>query len=128
MPPKKKILIIEDDYKSIKLQRTLLEAAGYEVIMANNAEIGISIAKDDVPGIITMDYQLPGINGELAVRMLRSDEKTKHIPVVFVTASAMHEDKERFAILNVKIITKPINTRTFIKELEEVLHGTRKED
>lgn len=128
MPETKKILIIEDDPKSIKLQRDLLEAARYEVIVSNDAESGISIAKDEVPDLITMDYQLPGMNGEFAVMILRSDEKTKHIPVVFVTASSMREDKERFALLHVKIITKPVNTRTFVKELEEVLNGKREKD
>jgi CheY-like chemotaxis protein len=126
MPEKKRILIIDDDLKSVKLERDLLEMAGYEVIAVGDAETGIAQAKELTPDLIIMDFQLPGMNGELAVKTLRVDVKTKDIPVVFVTASAMREERERLASLNVRVITKPINTRTFVKEIEEALYGQRK--
>ena len=121
----KKILIIDDDPKSVKLGQGLLKAAGYEIITTENAETGIALAKEKIPDLIIMDYQLPGMSGESAVKILRGDEKTKHILLVFVTASAMQEDRERFAALGVKVITKPIDTRTFVKEIEEVLYGRK---
>lgn len=126
MPEKKRILIIDDDYKSVKLERDLLEIAGYEVMAVEDAEAGLAKAKDEAPALIIMDFQLPGMNGELAVKTLRVDTKTKDIPVVFVTASAMREERERLTSLNVRVITKPINTRTFVKEIEEALYGQRK--
>lgn len=126
MPEKKKILIIDDDFKSVKLQKSLLVAAGYEVVVTDNAEAGLSLAKERLPDLITMDYQLPGMNGELALKILMADEKTKNIPVIFVTASAMEEERKRFGSYNCKVLTKPINTRTFIQEIEEVLNAPRK--
>jgi CheY-like chemotaxis protein len=126
MPGKKKILIIEDDPPSKKLQTGLLERAGYEVIVTDSAEDGIALAKEKLPDLITMDYQLPGMNGELALKILRADERTKNIPVVFVTASVMEDEKKRFASYHCKVITKPIDTRIFVQEIEAVLNAPRK--
>ncbi|MFA5167221.1 MAG: response regulator [Candidatus Omnitrophota bacterium] len=126
MPKKKKILIIEDDPSSKKLQTSLLEQAGYEIMVANNAEAGIDLAKEKLPDLIIMDFQLPGMNGELALKILWADERTKNIPVVFVTASVMEDEKKRFASYHCKVITKPIDTRTFVQEIEETLNAPRK--
>lgn len=126
MPGKKKILIIEDDPASKKLQASLLERAGYEIMATDSTEAGMALSKEKSPDLITMDYQLPGLNGELALKILRADKKTKNIPVVFVTASVMEEEKKRFASYDCKVISKPINTRTFVQEIEEVLNASRK--
>jgi CheY-like chemotaxis protein len=121
----KKILIVEDDLRSLKLQKGLFEYAGYEVIAAGSAESGIPLAKERLPDLIIMDHRLPGMNGEEAFKILMADEKTKNIPVVFVTASVMDEDKKRLESYHCKAITKPINTRTFVQEIEEVLNASR---
>lgn len=121
----KKILIVEDDPKSLKLQKGLLEYAGYEVVSAISAESGISLAKENLPDLIVMDHRLPGMNGEEAFKLIRADEKTKNISVVFVTASVINEDKQRLESYHCKVITKPIDTRTFVQEIEEVLNGSR---
>ena len=126
MPGKMKILIIEDDPPSKKLQTGLLEQAGYEIFAADTAEAGMVLAKETLPDLITMDYQLPGMNGELALKTLWADERTKNIPIVFVTASVMEEEKKRFASYHCKVITKPINTRTFVQEIEEILNASKK--
>lgn len=125
MSEKKVILIIDDDPKSVKLERDLLEMADYEVIAVGDAETGIAKAEELAPALIIMDFQLPGMSGELAIKILRDKEKTKNIPVVFVTASAMREEIQRLAAYNVRVITKPLNTRTFVQEIKEVLYGKR---
>lgn len=114
---KKKILIIEDEPRNMKLEKDLLEMAGYEVIMTDNAEQGIVLAKERKPDVIVSDYQLPGINGIQAQQILMADEKTKNIPLAFVTASVTQEQKEMLAGSGCKVISKPINTRTFAKEV-----------
>jgi CheY-like chemotaxis protein len=65
------------------------------------------------------------MNGEQAVKILMADEKTKNIPVVFVTASVIDEDRERLESYHCKVITKPIHTRTFVQEIERVLNVSR---
>ena len=118
-----KILIIEDDPKSQKLERALLEHAGYEVLVAGSAEVGLVLVKEKSPDLIIMDHRLPGMNGKQALVILISDEKTKNIPVVFVTASVIGEDRKRLESHGSKMLIKPINTRTFVQEIEEVLNA-----
>ncbi|MFA5099921.1 MAG: response regulator [Candidatus Omnitrophota bacterium] len=125
MPGKKKMLIIDDDPGSLKLQQVLLEYAGYEVISDRSAESGLPLAKESLPDLIILDYWLPGMNGEATLKILMADKNTQSIPVVFVTASAMDEDKKRLELYHCKVITKPIDTRTFVQEIEEALNAAR---
>ena len=65
-----------------------------------------------------MDVRLPDMRGPAVARILRQDKETRDIPIVFVTASVMPEDKPMMdAIENSGFIGKPINTRTFAKEV-----------
>jgi len=120
-----KILIVEDDPRSQKLGKALLEHAGYDVIVAISAEAAIPLAKESLPDLIVMDNRLPEMNGEEAFKILMADERTKNIPVVFITASAMTEEKKRLRFYHCKVIDKPIDTRTFVQEIEEALKASR---
>ena len=91
------ILVVEDNALNLKLVRDVLGHAGYRVIEAGDAERGIALAREQVPDLILMDIQLPGIDGVEALRRLRADDATTAIPVVALTALAMNEDRERFA-------------------------------
>lgn len=115
---KKKILIVEDDPKNLKLERDLLLVAGFEVITCGDAESGIIRALEELPDVIVMDYILPGMNGLEAIKILLANEKTKDIPVVIVTASATQEDKAIMVECSCKLIFKPVNTRTFAAEIQ----------
>ena len=117
----KKLLIIEDDPGNLKLERDLLIIGGFDVITASNAEDGIILALLEQPDAIIVDYQLPGINGVDAAKILAENEKTSHIPIVFVTASITKEIIMKINDLGWKIITKPINTRTFSQEIGSIL-------
>lgn len=125
MTDKKNILIVEDDLRSIKLQKKLLEYAGYGVIIAGSAESGIALARRRFPDLIIMDFRLPRMGGDEAFEILMADETTKNIPVVFVTASVIDDDRKRLESYGCKVITKPINTRIFVQEIEEVLYAPR---
>ena len=117
----RKLLIIEDDLGNLKLERDLLMIGGFDVITAENAEDGIILALLEQPDVIIIDYQLPGINGIDASKILGENEKTSHIPIVFVTASITKEIIMKITALGWKIIIKPINTRTFSEEIRSVL-------
>jgi CheY-like chemotaxis protein len=121
MMTKKKVLIIEDEARNMKLEKDLLEMAGYEVLCAVNAEDGIVMAKEQQPDVIVSDYQLPGLNGIQAQQILAQDEKTKNIPLAFVTASVTQEQKEMLARSGCQVISKPINTRTFAKDVAALI-------
>ena len=118
---KKKVLIIEDEARNMKLEKDLLEMAGYEVLCAVNAEDGITLAKEKQPDVIVSDYQLPGLNGIQAQQIMAQDEKTKNIPLAFVTASVTQEQREMLSKSGCQVISKPINTRTFAKEVAALI-------
>ena len=119
---RKKVLVIDDNANNLLLEKDLLEVAGFEVFEAENAAVGIAIARKVKPDIIIMDVRLPDMRGSVAARILRQDKETGEIPIVFVTASVMAEGKEEIKnITNSGFIGKPINTRTFAKEISQFI-------
>jgi two-component system, cell cycle response regulator DivK len=118
----KKALIVDDNINNIMLEKDLLEVAGFEVFEAENATIGIDIAKKEIPDIIVMDVRLPDMSGIKAARILREEKTTSHIPIVFVTASVMAEGQEEInTVTNSGFIGKPLNTRTFAEEIDQFI-------
>ena len=119
---RKRVLVVDDNKNNLMLERDLLEVAGFEVFEAENATDGIAIARREKPDVIVMDIRLPDMRGTEAVRILRQDKETSDIPVIFVTASVMAEGMdEMIAIPNSIFIGKPINTRTFVKDISKFI-------
>jgi two-component system cell cycle response regulator DivK len=116
------VLVIEDNRLNMELVSDLLEIAGYTVRQASTAEDGISIAQETHPDLILLDIGLPGIDGHTAVRLLKSDPRTRRIPAVAITAQAMKGDRE--AALEAGFdgyLTKPIDTATFSRVVSTYL-------
>ena len=121
---RKKALIVDDNGNNLTLEKDLLEVAGFEVFEAQDTSSGIVIARKEKPDIIIMDVRLPDMRGSEAARILRQDKETSDIPIVFVTASVMAEGREEIRpITNSGFIGKPINTRTFAKEISQFIKG-----
>jgi CheY-like chemotaxis protein len=119
---RKKALVVDDNENNLMLEKDLLEVVGFEVFEAENASSGIAIARKEKPDIIIMDVRLPDMRGSEAAKILRQDKATRDIPIVFVTASVMGEGKEEIkGITNSGFIGKPINTRTFAKEISQYI-------
>ena len=119
---KKKALVVDDNANNLMLEKDLLEVAGFEVFEAENASDGIAMARREKPDIIIMDVRLPDMRGSEAAKILRQDEETRDIPIVFVTASVMAEGREELkGIPNTGFIGKPIDTRTFAKKIREFI-------
>ena len=117
---KKKALIVDDNGNNLMLEKDLLEVDGFEVFAAENAADGIAIAGREKPDIIIMDVRLPDMRGSEAAQILRRHKETRDIPIVFVTASVLPEGKEELSgITNSGFMSKPINTRTFAKEIRK---------
>src|SRR6202007_519152 len=86
------LLIGEDHPANLKLARLILESAGYAVIAAENAADGLALARKEAPALILMDIPLPGMDGLAATRELKAAPATAPIPVIALTAFAMHGD------------------------------------
>ena len=83
------ILIVEDDSKTLKLLRDTLKAQCYRVIEATNGEEAIDLATRQKPDLITMDVQLPVMNGLDAARAIKANPTIGYIPIIALTADAM---------------------------------------
>ena len=116
------ILIIEDNEKNRKLARDVLRVKGYKTIESETAEEGLKLAAEKSPALILMDIQLPGIDGITALKRLRADSKTKNIPVIAITASAMTHNRQTMLAEGFDgYQTKPITLKDFLEEVRRVL-------
>ncbi len=113
--PKKdryKILIVEDDEDLMEMLRGYFHVQGYDVLRANWGEEALQIAATKMPDLILEDVRLPDIDGFEVVRRLRSDRKTKNIPVIFLTDRRAKRDRLAGLELGaVDYITKPFDVQ-----------------
>ncbi len=82
----KLILVVDDEPKSLKLIRDLLQASGYKTIEAADGEQGVELAKARKPDLILMDIMMPKMDGYTACDAIKKDEATKAIPVIMLTS------------------------------------------
>lgn len=90
-----RILMVEDNAANMKLALLLLHKAGHTVLCATDAENGLTMARAELPDLILMDVQLPGMDGLEATAVLKRNPATAAIPVIALTAMAMRADRER---------------------------------
>jgi len=115
-----RILVVEDNQKNMKLFRDVLQVTGYVTIEATTGEDAIELARSETPELVLMDVQLPGIDGVEALARLRGDERTASIPVLALTAQAMHGDRERFLGAGFDgYLSKPIDVTELLRAVEE---------
>ena len=116
------ILVIEDDYKSLKLFKDLLESAGYRVLVAEEGHEALRILETERPDLILMDIILPDINGFDLLKLVKEKPENKNIPVVAVTCLAMYDDRMQCLEAGfMEHIAKPISTTDFLKKIEGLL-------
>ncbi len=114
------VLVVEDNEKSMKLFRDLLQATGYSTVEARTGEDAVELARSQAPAVVLMDVQLPGIDGVEALARLRGDERTASIPVLALTAQAMHGDRERFLEAGFDgYLSKPVDLVELLRAVEE---------
>ncbi len=87
-----KILVVDDDQDIRELISFTLRHDGFAVIVSGNGEDAIQLAVEQQPDLIIMDVRLPGMSGYEACRKITSEERTKHIPVVFLSAKGQLDE------------------------------------
>lgn len=118
------ILIVDDNVTNLKLARVLLNAAGYVVRTASDAEQALELLAKFQPNLILMDIQLPGMDGLALTRRLKADPRTCAITIVALTAYAMKGDEEKALASGCSgYISKPIDTRRFGTEVARYLRS-----
>ena len=121
--PQKTLLYIEDNPANMKLVERLIDRRDdIKLLTAVNGSLGIELAKSSLPDVILMDINLPGISGIEALKVLREDAATAHIPVVAISANAMARDIEVGQQLGfIRYLTKPIVVEEFMATLDLAL-------
>lgn len=113
-----RILIVDDNATNMKLAADVLTDENCEITCASDAEQARFVLQDLQPDLILMDIAMPGMDGLTLTRLLKADERYRHIPVVALTASAMKGDDERAISAGCSgYITKPIDTRRFASQV-----------
>ena len=118
---KHKILIIED-HKDIRLYMKILFSANYTLIMAENGEEGISLARKEMPDIIISDVMMPGMDGFECTKILKEDIKTCHIPIILLTALMGETNMVKGIELGADdYILKPFNPDVLISKVKRLI-------
>ncbi|MBC7603609.1 MAG: response regulator [Ramlibacter sp.] len=121
--PRRTVLYIEDNPANLELVSQLIERRSDLVMLsAGDAKVGIEYARAGLPEVILMDINLPGMSGLAAMKILRADPATAHIPIIALSANAIPRDIEialEAGFLN--YITKPIVVRRFMDALDAAL-------
>lgn len=116
------ILVIEDEPAISELISVNLQHAGHCAIRAYNAEQAQNLISDVLPDLVLLDWMLPGKSGIAFARELRNNERTKHIPIIMLTARGDEQDK----VLGLEIgaddyVTKPFSPKELMARIKAVL-------
>lgn len=122
-PRPKLLLYVEDNHTNVKLIEQLISRrAGMRLLTAGNGHDGIALAHGYLPDVILMDINLPGISGIEAMKLIRLDPLTAHIPIVALSANAIPRDIEQGIKAGFfRYLTKPIKVNEFLETLNEAL-------
>ena len=129
MAVKRKILVVEDERDLRDLLRFHLEQEGYAVCEADAGDTGLAAVATERPALVVLDLMLPGTDGLEVCRRLRSQEATRQIPIIMLTARAEEVDR----VLGLELgaddyVTKPFSPREFVARVRAVLRRSHGED
>ena len=135
MKPKGSILVIDDDELTVKVIRRLLEDEGFGVLVAPNGLSGLDQARQAKPDVITLDINMPGIDGYEVCRRLQADPATSDIPVLILTglghpernghqneiSRRIYERIEGYDAGAVEFLSKPLRKEEFLRRVNGLL-------
>ena len=117
-----RILVVEDEPSIHELISINLGMAGYEVIVAESAEQALSLIRNELPDLALLDWMLPGASGIDLARQLRSEPRTRELPIIMLTARGEEQDKLRGLETGADdYITKPFSVRELEARIKAVL-------
>jgi two-component system alkaline phosphatase synthesis response regulator PhoP len=119
----KKILLVDDEVDLVETVRFPLEMEGYHVLVSYNGEDALNQARKENPDLILLDLMLPKLDGYKVCRLLKFDERYKHIPIFMLTAKTQEKDK----VLGLETgadeyITKPFEMDYLMEKVKEYLN------
>jgi len=127
----KKILIIDDDATTRHLlKKRLSKSEEYNVLTAENGDVGLQLARQDHPDVILLDVMMPAKSGGEVARLLKEDEITKHIPIVFMTVLLDAGGHKRFEINDqeFRAVAKPVYLPELLAQIRKAINESRHTD
>jgi len=122
MSNKNKILIVDDEVDVLQLLEVRLASAGYDVLKADNGEDAVNIAKEKNPDLIILDIMLPHMDGTIVSQILKENENTKNIPIIFLTALQDKEKEETGHKIGGNIIFgKPFDSKELLSAIRKII-------
>jgi DNA-binding response OmpR family regulator len=117
-----KVLVIDDEAPIRLLCKVNLEAEGMDVLEAANGTSGLELSRADPPDVVLLDVMMPGLDGWQVAEQLLQDDRTKEIPIIFLTARAEFRDRARgLDIGGIDYVTKPFNPLELAPLVRELL-------
>jgi DNA-binding response OmpR family regulator len=118
----KKILVIEDDMCTVNILERMLKTIGYEVTIALDGVCGLEKAQTETPDLITLDIELPRLNGFSICGLLKSHDKYKSIPIIICRGRAGDTDREFDPEVRPDAyLTKPFRMEELLKKIRELI-------
>jgi DNA-binding response OmpR family regulator len=119
----KKILIVDDEVDLVETVRFPLEMEGFDVLVSYNGEDALSQARKEKPDLIILDLMLPKLDGYKVCRLLKFDERYKHIPILMLTAKTQEKDKTLGMETGAdEYITKPFEMDVLMEKVKAYLN------
>ncbi|MDA9935647.1 response regulator [Candidatus Marinimicrobia bacterium] len=117
-----KILIVEDNEMNRDMLSRRLERKGFDVVMAEDGKKGVDMSKSENPDLILMDLSLPIMDGWEATSTIKSEEGTRDIPIIVLTAHAMSGDREKALEAGAdEYDTKPIDFKRLLGKIKDFI-------
>ena len=119
----KKILLVDDSPTAILWQRMILEEDQYEIVVANDGEEGLRLARTERPDLVLLDVTMPRMNGFEALRALRADDDLRDTPIIMVTTRGGTPDvMEGYESGCSEYVTKPLDGAELLMKVRSYLH------
>ena len=120
-----KVLIIDDEEDTREIAKMSLSLlGGLDVVEAESGKDGIEVASHSRPDVILLDMMMPIMDGPSTLEALRTNEATKDIPVIFLTAKAMTTEIEKLKRMGATgVLTKPFDPTTLASQVQAILEG-----
>ena len=120
--PRSRVLVVDDEPDLVRILEFGLKAAGYAVETASDGQEGLMKAREQKPDIILLDLMLPKLDGYKVCRLLKFDERYKHIPIMILSARTQEGDQTLAHEMGAnRFLTKPYEFAEILEHIQALL-------
>jgi two-component system phosphate regulon response regulator PhoB len=118
----KRILLADDEANLRMLVHTTLDDPEYQILEAEDGATALTLARQERPDLLVLDWMMPGMAGIEVARALRNDAQTANIPIIMLTAKGQEKDKEQGRALGASAyLVKPFSPLELLEKVQEIL-------